>query len=341
MNTNRRALRLRQFVEHPSRLPDALQVVEEPMPSPTPGEVVVRVEAAPCNPSDLIYLSGRYPAARPLPAIPGFEGAGTVDSAGGGALARLLVGKRVAFATAEGGDGSWCERAVVPAATCIPLPRGVSAEQGATMIVNPLSARAMVAEAAKCGDRALIVTACASQLGRQVIALARGRGIAVIGVVRRPEQVDELRAAGASEVLLDRPDDRESFESALAAAAVRYRARRALDAVGGDWPGRLLRAMGPGSTCVVYGALDERTDVTVDLLELLAGECKLEGFYLGRWLRRASWIERLKSVREVRRAFRTGLLTTQVAERTGLEGWPAALERYYGSMSRGKVLLRP
>jgi NADPH:quinone reductase len=66
-----------------------------PVPRPGRGEVLIRLAAAPINPSDLGFLAGSYAAQRPLPAVPGFEGSGTVVAAGPGLLPRLLAGRRV------------------------------------------------------------------------------------------------------------------------------------------------------------------------------------------------------------------------------------------------------
>ncbi|QDU65064.1 Alcohol dehydrogenase [Planctomycetes bacterium Pla86] len=333
----RRALRLAEHSRDAQDLQRLLTVVREPVPTPGPGEVLVRVEASPCNPSDLIYLAGEYPAARPLPAIPGFEGAGTVVATGGG-WTRLFAGRRVAFATAEDGDGSWCDYAVVPAGQCIPLPGSVPSEQGATTIVNPLTAWSMVDRARRERAPAIVHTAAVSQLGQQLLVLAGERRLPVIAVVRRADQADRARALGAA-IAIDLLDD--DADEQLTRACRELGASLAFDAIGATWPERLLRAMGAGSTCVVYGALGETTEMHLDLGTMLSGECRVEGFYLGRWMRRAPLLRRLAAIRDVRRRFATGSLATEIAERVDLDGYPAALVRYRGAMSRGKVMLVP
>ena len=85
--------------EHGDGAEDAigkLRVARLPVPRPARGQVLVRMHAAPCNPADLLYLEGRYGIDRPLPATPGFEGAGVVVASGGGLLGRWMLGKRVA-----------------------------------------------------------------------------------------------------------------------------------------------------------------------------------------------------------------------------------------------------
>src|SRR5215813_1075788 len=92
-----RAVQLRNY----DGKPDSLTVAEVPVPRPGPGEVLVKVFASPVNPSDLMFLQGLYGFKKPLPAVPGFEGSGTVVEPGPGMLGRFLKGKRVACAAAD------------------------------------------------------------------------------------------------------------------------------------------------------------------------------------------------------------------------------------------------
>ncbi len=179
-----------------------LAVREIPVPRPAAGQVLIRVAASPINPSDLRFLSGP-PAGSTGAIVPGLEGSGTVVSAAAGLIPRLLVGRRVAFASAQG--GAWAEYAVAPATRCIPLGKNVSLEQGATLIVNPLTALAFFDIARRGGHTAIVNTAAASALGRMVIRLGRRAGVKVINIVRRREQVELLRELGA-DVVLDNSD---------------------------------------------------------------------------------------------------------------------------------------
>ena len=141
----------------------SLHVEERPVPSPGPGQVLVRVEAAACNPSDIIFLTGSYVTPKELPTAPGWEGAGTVVAAGPGLFGRFLKGRRVAFGSLETEDGSWGEYCLTDAARCIPLAKDVSTEQAADLIVNPMTAVGMLAEARRGRHRAAMSYASASQ----------------------------------------------------------------------------------------------------------------------------------------------------------------------------------
>src|SRR5439155_23749531 len=85
-----------------------LHVATVPVPVPKRGQVLVKIHATVCNPADILYLEDRYGIDRPLPATPGFEGAGVVAASGGGMLGRWLVGKRVSCGGHEC-SGTWAE----------------------------------------------------------------------------------------------------------------------------------------------------------------------------------------------------------------------------------------
>ncbi len=122
----------------------SLKVVERPVPRLKSGQVLVRIEAAPCNPSDLLLLQGKYGSLKTLPTVPGWEGAGTVIASGGGFLGSWLNGKRVACALRDDRDGTWAEYFVANARDCILLKRKLSFDQAASLIVNPLTASGLL-----------------------------------------------------------------------------------------------------------------------------------------------------------------------------------------------------
>src|SRR5438046_7825824 len=105
-----------------------LKVTERPVHAPRRGQVLVKIAAAPCNPSDLLLLQGKYGTLKTLPTVPGWEGAGTVVASGGGFLAGMLRGKRVACGLQGDRDGAWAQFAVANANECIPLKRRLKFE---------------------------------------------------------------------------------------------------------------------------------------------------------------------------------------------------------------------
>ena len=192
--------------------PESISLVELPVPRPGPGQVLVRVAASPINPSDQMFLRGLYGFKKPLPAIPGFEGSGTVVETGSGLMARFLKGRRVACAAVDpkSSVGMWAEYVVTSALACMPLRDHVTLDQGAMTLVNPLTAWALVDIARRGRHRAIVQTVAASALGKMVVKLGRKFSIPVINVVRRAEQVNVLRSLGAEHVLNSREDGFDS-----------------------------------------------------------------------------------------------------------------------------------
>lgn len=307
-----------------------LAVRQIPVPRPAPGQVLIRTAAAPINPSDLRFLSGSGGATSP--AVPGLEGSGTVVASGGGLLPRILVGRRVAFASGQG--GTWAEYAVAPVMRCIPLRKNVSLAQGASLIVNPLTAVAFFDMIRRGRHPAIVNNAAASALGRMIIRLGRHSGVKVINIVRRREQADLLRALGA-EYVLDSSDD--EFASALRECAHRLKATLAFDAVGGSQTRLIVDALPPGSTIVAYAALAGEPSVFNP--RTIAGEDKrIVGFYLAHWMTRRGLVAMLRDIWRVQGLLGADLQTT-IRGRFPLSAAQAALESYRSNMTAGKVLL--
>jgi len=245
----------------------SLEIRLEPAPvaAPGPAEVVVRVEAAPINPSDLLTLlasadpaqarfegdgaqacvvarlspaAARARAARyDAPLGVGLEGAGVVVAAG--EEAAHLIGKTVAVLTLA--RNVFAEYVTVPAAACVPLPQRMAPREGAALFVNPLTALAIAETVRLEGHAGLVHTAAASNLGQMLVKICLEDDLPLVNVVRRPEQVAMLRALGAIHVC---DSSAASFEDDLAQALEATGATVLFDAIGGgSMAGRILLAM--------------------------------------------------------------------------------------------------
>jgi NADPH:quinone reductase-like Zn-dependent oxidoreductase len=313
-----------------------LVVQDVPRPVPGAGEVLIEVAATPINPSDLAFLEGNYSPRPSLPTRAGLEGSGTVVAAGPGAMGRYLSGKRVAFVAGGRGGGAWAEYVVVPNRLALPLGDEVSFEAGAMSVVNPLTALAFL-EIAKSGDhKGVINTAAAGALGRMVDRVLRGDGIKVINVVRRSDQARSLTDSGA-EIALDSSSC--DFDSELRQACASLDARLAFDAVGGVLTRRLLSAMPPGSTVMVYGGLAEQPS-QADIGDLVFEGKTVAGFWLTRWLPQKNPLQSLRLWRKVQRLI-GGELSSEIRDTYPLESIGDAVSSYETAMSSGKVLIIP
>ncbi len=313
--------------------PDALELQTIPVPKPGPGEVLVRMAASPINPSDLMTVKGEYGTSRDYPTTPGLEGSGTVVAAGSGAMGRFLMGRRVACASATG--GMWAEFNVVPMTTCVPLPKEVGLGSGAMSAVNPLTAIALISLARKGGHYTAISTGAGGQLGRMIRKRGKLKGVKIINVVRRAEQVAALEAEGAPYVL---NSSDPGFADALQELCRKLRCRMAFDAVGGTLTGQLIDAMGPQSHTLIYGALAQEA-VPLHPGTMIFKEAKVEGFWLSQWLPRKSFPAMLWHVRDATQALKGGFAVSEVARVVPLDdGW-AGLKAYEADMSAGKTLI--
>jgi NADPH2:quinone reductase len=216
--------------------------------------VLVRVEATPINPSDLGLLLGGAdisaatasgPADRPVVTAPlpdaamramaarvgipmpvGNEGAGTVVAAGSSPAAQKLLGKTVAAA----GGAMYAQYRCVDVALCLELPDGTLAADGASSFVNPMTALGMVETMRLENHAALVHTAAASNLGQMLNRLCIEEQVPLVNIVRRPEQADLLKSAGAVYVCNSTAPD---FMADLTAALKDTSATLAFDATGG------------------------------------------------------------------------------------------------------------
>jgi len=317
----------------PAALPELLELRRLTRPRPAAGQLLVEVALSPVNPSDLLYVAGHYGQPRQCGAAAGFEGTGVVVAAGDPETA-ALVGRRVSFLASA--SGAWAEYALTDPASCVPVADALRDEDAAALLVNPLSALAMIELAAQAGARALVLTAAASQLGRMLIALARERGIAAIAVVRRPEAAAPLQALGAAEVLASGAPD---YAARLDAALKAHKPRILLDAVGDRVAAGIFAAMPAHSRWVAYGLLSEDGARLPDMREFVFAGKRIEGFWLSRWLRAANPAARASAVHAAQQHFLDGRWHTQVAARIALA---EALSSLGAALALpGKVLLVP
>ena len=313
----------------------SLTLREVPMPRPQAGQVLIRMAAAPINPSDLGSLTGlSYSGTRQFPFTPGLEGSGTVIEAGEGMMPRLLNGRRVACSALLTGDGTWAEYMVTSAQSCIPLNNNVSLEQGTMLLVNPLSALAMF-EIAKHGKhRAIVSTAAASALGGMILRLGKRHGIPIIHIVRRQEQVEQVRGQGGEHVLNSSDAD---FVEQLRTLAHKYKATLLLDAIGGSMTQQLADAAPFGSTILLYSRLSWQ-DCVIDARTAFLKHLHFDGWFLPNWFREKNLFQTLLLSQQAQSLVGTDL-HSPIHKCFPLAEAQKGLETYLNHMSAGKILL--
>jgi NADPH2:quinone reductase len=265
-------LQLRSLVKKGGEL--EVSLVRIPVAEPAADEVVVRLEAAPLNPSDLGLLFGTADltaakssgtAANPIVRAPvseqmmramagrvdqslavGNEGAGVVVKTGSSREAQALMGRTVA---ALGGE-MYSQYRTLKLNQTLPLPPGTKPSEGASCFVNPLTALGMVETMRREGHRALVHTAAASNLGQMLNKICLKDEIKLVNIVRKPEQEDLLRKLGAQHIC---NSSAPAFMSDLTRALTDTGATIAFDAIGG---GRLA---GQILTCMEAAAVSKMT----------------------------------------------------------------------------------
>jgi NADPH:quinone reductase-like Zn-dependent oxidoreductase len=305
-----------------------------PAPQPRSGEVLVRMLASPVNPSDLMYVAGKYGLTPHLPATPGFEGVGVVEAAGGGLLGWFRKGKRVAVINDR--IGNWAEYTVTKARQVIPVPDDVSDEQAASFFINPATALAMTRDVLKVHRGGwLLQSAAGGELGKMVIRLGHKFAFRTINVVRRREQVDELKKLGADHVVVESDGPIPEQVRKLVPDGVRY----AIDPVGGETGSQVIAALSHGGRCLVYGSLSDQP-VSVHPRYLIGNDLRVEGFWLGEWAKRQRIPTMLRLFRRMRELLREGVLQTQFAATYPIEQVAKAVEHAAAPGKGGKVLLK-
>jgi NADPH2:quinone reductase len=228
--------------------PDVLRPAQRPMPVAAAGEVCIRVRASGVNRPDVLQRSGQYPAPPGASDIPGLEVAGTIESGDDLAMqeAGFKRGDRVCALVAGGGYAQWC---VAPVAQCLPVPRGLTDTEAASLPETYFTVWSNVFDRGRlAAGEALLVQGGSSGIGVVAVQLAKAMGATVLATAGSQEKCDAVRALGADHAINYRSQD---FEAEVARLTDGRGVDVILDMVAGPYVARELNCLAEDGRLVI------------------------------------------------------------------------------------------
>lgn len=296
-------------------------------------DVLIAMEAAPINPSDLLLVRGLYGVKPAFPFSVGGEGVGRVTRTGSKVDAALR-GKRVmVLPTYE--QGTWADQVVVPIRNIVPMS-DADPLQLSMIGINPATAYLLLNRyvSLKPGDW-IAQTAANAAMGQYIISLAKLAGIKTLNVVRRGEAAEQVRQWGGDVVIVQSENLNKDVEQALAGKQLSL----VLDTVGGTPVGELAKSLKIGGSVVIY-ALQSGQPPAVSPKDLIYRDLSLHGFWLINWLRNESRAEIQKVYQKLGGLVASGSLSAEVENVYGLDDFKEAFKQSSKSNRSGKILFR-
>src|SRR6201988_652270 len=250
-----------------------LRMVEVPEPhAPSADEALVRMEYAPIDYSDLLLANGVYFLNPQLPSVIGGEGAGIVEAIGPG-VSGVKVGDRV---TIPFRTFTWAEKVLAPAQGLFVVPPSLDARTASMLNINPTTAVLLLDGFVKLKPKDWIVlNAANSQVARCIIAIAKSRGLNVVGIVRRSELIQELERLGVDFVGVESSELPKQIQSAPGGMPISL----GLDAVGGPSAATIAGALSPGAHFVSYAWLSG-LPIHLPQGDLIGNRLYIQGFWM-------------------------------------------------------------
>jgi NADPH2:quinone reductase len=298
--------------------------------APGPGQVRVRVKAAGVSFADILTATGRYQARPAVPFVPGSECAGIVEALGEG-VTHVSVGQKI---VATGWHGMFAEVAVIPAATVLPLPEGLSFAEGAVLLVSYATVfHALVDRAHLQSGESLLVMGAGGATGLAAVALGRHLGAHVIASASSAEKRDLALTTGAhAAVDACSPTWREDVKAANAGKPLDI----VFDPIGGPATEPAFRSLGWGGRHLVVGFPGGIPALPTNLA-LLKG-ASLVGVYIG-GLAQADPARAHANHAKVLELAAAGIFRPAIATTYPLESFAQAMEQAEKGESAGRIVL--
>jgi len=270
------------------------------VPKPTVEEnndILVRVDARPINPSDLLFIRGLYKTSGDFPTIPGAEGTGIVEAVGK-KVSKFRKGDRVSFWSGYSTkSGSWAEFIVLPDNLVCHVNKGLPVEAAAQIVLNPLTMIGIMKQfgEVKPGEY-VIQNAANSACGKFLVQYLKAKGVKTINVIRHSESSPLLEALGADEVItLDSQDLKSRVDAITQNKGVKY----AVDAVWGqNTVNTMVNTLSPKGKLINYGVLGG-VETPVNVVPLLFGLRSIQGYHVDFFLESISLKEKQSLIFEV------------------------------------------
>lgn len=306
------------------------------LPSLQADQVLIKMAAAPCNPSDIAFIRGGYNIKKSVPAVPGFEGAGVVVDAGN--HAKEIIGKRVSSFIQAEMDGTWAEYFIAEAKDCIILKDKLDIEQGACLAINPFTAYGLIEMAIASNCEAIVQNAAGGQVAEFIRVLAASKGIEVINIARKQEQIDILKKKGVNHML---DSTTETFNADFSELVKKLKPTMAYDAVGADMTGFFINGLPPFSRIVLYGGLAGGSLSGINPMDIIFKGKTLEGFNLSNWIAGKTNEEFEEVNDKIQDLIIEGKVKTNIQASFPLDDVVNGIRTYIKSMSAGKILFKP
>ena len=317
---------------------ESTQLITKEVPEVPKGHILVRIEAAPINPSDEYFSKGSFGSSSVGPWITcGFEGAGVIVAVGEDVDPGKVNMKAAVNLGGEASElclGTWSEYSILPDRYVYPFPNSIECADACALFINPLTVAGMIEHVQMHKSPAFINTAACSALGKVLISAAKKAGLQIICLVRKEEQIERLREIGAGYVL----NTSKEYKEELKELTAKLSATVAFDAISGPMPNELAECMPPNSIIYVYGMLS-----TGEKVEIQRKDVQRKSYYIGMGSFMKDQALKTKVVQGFIDDLEIGGNTyrTTVAKKYKLEEFKEALVEYRVLASTGKCIFTP
>jgi len=326
---------------------EVASVDQIPIPVPQKGQVLVKVMASPCNPSDHYMFTGDYglPEVKPKPpVISGLEGSGIVEAVGEG-VDKSLIGKKVGiFCETYKFDtyhGNWAQYTIKRERDIYVLKdQTMSFEDTCYLFVNPMSVMMMWHIIENDKHTGVIHTAASSSLARSLFRMCKRHGMPIINIVRKEEHVKEYKAMGAHYVLNQTAPD---FENQLKKAISEVKPSVCFDAVVGKLGGQIFRNLPKYAHYYIYGGLSGEPLPEVTVEDTLFAKKQIRGFWLSEQFPKLSMdriIEDLDYICDDLKR-KDSCFKQKIVGEYKLEDFQKVLKEYAAVAATGKLIFKP